>query len=322
MDNIAAASKRAVWITRQIRKRADVVVGKKIASLNYGIKDYVGSLENLGIPSDAWEYIINEGIDPKLVFAHPLILQEYPQASLYYRGMAALPYKRVAKIVTSVKSWEQEYYAKTPDRSACERVAVLYNTIISTIILDSDGWTRENGYRNILATMGITHDGAWNNMLGQIGERQVRESLVGWLITHKLIQFEVVKEGREYLLGSEPDVIRMRFSTEPDVLFEKWSEGELKVISTIEIKSGTDPAGARERLGAIRKSFENTPAQSKNFLVLGVTTPSMREGLKDIRITKWFYMQEVVDGSGQRDFINEIFHYTLRLLDKPWDGQA
>lgn len=48
----------------------------------------------------------------------------------------------------------------------------------------------------------------------------------------------------------------------------------------------------------------------------------MREGLEDIRIAKWFDMREVVDGSGQRDFINEIFHYTLRLLDKPWDGQA
>lgn len=174
---------------------------------------------------------------------------------LYYRGIAALPYKRVTKIATSVKSWEQEDYAKMPNRSACERVAVLYNTIISAIILDSDGWTEENGYRNILATMGITHDGVWSNKLGQVGEQQVRESLVGWLTTHKLIQFEVVKEGREYLLGSEPDVVRMRFSSEPDVSFEKWSEGELEVISTIEIKNGTDSASARERLGAIRKKF-------------------------------------------------------------------
>ena len=86
----------------------------------------------------------------------------------------------------------------------------------------------------------------------------------------------------------------------------------------IEIKSGTDPAGALERLGAIRKSFEETPAQSRNFLVLGITAPTMRERLKDINVAEVFNMWDILDGAGQKKFINEVFYYTLRLLDKPW----
>lgn len=319
MDSRDEALARAVWMTQQIRKRVDVETVRKVTSFGYGRRDYEGMLESLGIHADAWKYIAGQEIDPKLVFAHPLILMEYPQASLYYRGIAALPYKRVASIASpSVKSWEQEDYAGPPDRHACERVAVLYNTAISTIILDTDGWTEENGYRNILATMGITNDGVWRNRLGSEGEKRVRASIVRWLESEKIIPVVTVEDDREYILGCGPSKVRMRFSSEPDVSFERMVDGRWVVVSTIEIKSGTDPAGALERLGAIRKSFEETPPRSQNFLVLGITTPTMRERLAEMRIVKSFNMWDILDGGGQREFINEVFHYALRLIDKPW----
>ena len=44
------------------------------------------------------------------------------------------------------------------------------------------------------------------------------------------------------------------------------------LIATIEIKGGKDPAGALERLGAIQKSFEETPPGCENMLIAGVIT--------------------------------------------------
>ena len=319
IDPKEEAMERAAWMAQQIRKRADVKAVQKITNLNYGRIDYVDMLEDLGIETDAWKYIMEQDMDPKMVFAHPGILMEYPQASLYYRGIAALPYKRVSKIASSsIKNWEQDDYKGPPDESSCKRVAVLYNSIISTIIMDSDKWTSENGYRNVLVTMGITNDGVWRNRLGSEGEKRVRESIVEWLESEKMIPLETAKAGQEYLLGQDANMVRMRFSSEPDVSFERKTDVGWETVSTIEIKSGTDPAGALERLGAIRKSFEETPAQSRNFLVLGITTPTMRERLKDINIAEVFNMWDILDGAGQKKFINEVFHYTLRLLDRPW----
>ena len=55
-------------------------------------------LDDLMISKQGWEYIAVSGIQPKLVFAHPLLIREHPQTSQYYRGIALLPQKRVADI--------------------------------------------------------------------------------------------------------------------------------------------------------------------------------------------------------------------------------
>lgn len=57
----------------------------------------------MGIYDKAWDHIIRQGIEPKFVFAHPDILEKYPQTSLHYRGMPTLSFKRAQKVVASVK---------------------------------------------------------------------------------------------------------------------------------------------------------------------------------------------------------------------------
>lgn len=315
MDAYDAALERAVWIAQQMQKSPDRAVMRKITTMSYGHSDYVDSLKSLGIHVDAWEYIAKQSVDPKLVFAHPSILMEYPQASLHYRGMAALPYKRVKHVASAVNDWEREDYAGQPNKAACERVAVLYNTTISTIILNSDGWTEENGYRNILATVGTTKDGVWRNMVGSKGEKGVKKQVVKWLKAETRIPLETIKEGQEYILGSGTKTVRMRFSSEPDISFERKVDDSWVVVSTIEIKSGTDPAGALERLGAVQKSFVETPVQSQNFLVLGVETKEMSKRLKELNV-KSFDIHAILDGGGKEYFINEVFHHALRLTDE------
>ena len=88
------------------------------------------------------------------------------------------------------------------------------------------------------------------------------------------------------------------------------------VIATIEIKGGRDPAGALERLGAIQKSFEETPPGCENMLVAGVITPEMRDRLSRLGIVKTFLLDELGhDGDAWASFLNEVFHHTVRITD-------
>ncbi len=114
----------------------------------------------------------------------------------------------------------------------------------------------------------------------------------------------------------------MEFSSEPDIGFYRRSDnGERstwQLIATIEIKGGTDPAGALERLGAIKKSFDMTPKQCKNFLVLGVVTDTMSAQMKEMHIERHFLLSQILTDDGYRnEFLNEIFHHALRLLETP-----
>ena len=82
----------------------------------------------------------------------------------------------------------------------------------------------------------------------------------------------------------------------------------------IEVKGGKDPAGALERLGAIKKTFDEAPVGCKNFLIAGVVTATMRERLREMRIEADFDIYGLVNDDGAwQDFMNEIFHHALRI---------
>ena len=96
----------------------------------------------------------------------------------------------------------------------------------------------------------------------------------------------------------------MKFSSEPDIVFMK--AGDLAVM--IEIKGGKDPAGALERLGAIKKTFDESTIGCKNFLIVGVVTNKMGERLSETRLEKYFLYDELLDKTQYwEEFMNEIF---------------
>lgn len=302
---------RALTITKHIRERTDVGVRETILSFNTSL-DFEGRLEDLAIAPEAWMHIIQAKIDPKLVFAHPDLLQAHPSTSLHYRGIATLSLKRVQMMAGSVNTWENGTYSRSPTREKCLCVARIYNAVISVIITGTDGWTLENGYRNVLVTIGITQDGALRNLVGQEGEGAVKERISQWLAQNNTIPTTV--HGSTTLIGATED-LRMIYGSEPDIKFESRTGGDWKIIATVEIKSGTDPAGALERLGAIQKSFEQTPPRSQNFAVLGIVTPEMRRRLDEMNVAKDFSLYRILNDSKAWDeFIQELFHHTLRVI--------
>ena len=315
-NRLEEARKRAQIISHRIRLRVDEAVRAKILAFSGNL---TGRPEQYGIDLVAWRYVEESGIKRRLVFAHPNMLRTHPDTSLHYRGTATLSLKRVQQIAGSVDRWE-----KAPDRvrvteERALRVARLYNTVISSIIRESTDWTLQNGYRNILATMGITEDGALRNIIGQEAERAVKDRIVNWLESRSGKACRADKTRTAWAL-SEDENLRMIFGSEPDVRFEKRSpNGAWEIVSTIEVKGGTDPAGALERLGAVKKSFDRTPVRAKNFLVVGVVTDEMRNQLEQMHVERVFDLSEILylDAKWQQ-FINEVFHHTLRLLDKPF----
>ena len=310
MTSLEDALIRSTLMSERIRQRTDQALRRLVES--FPGKLAFSPFEELMISEQAWKVIIDSGIDPKLVFAHPTLLKEHPQTSQYYRGIALLPQKRVADIAVPVSSWE-DGTRKSPirDEQSLE-VARLYNAVISSIIEGTTNWTLENGYRNIIANMGIGLDGTFRNIIGQDAENLVKTRIKNWLKSAGLI----LKEDDS---GTQFDLPRgywMRFGSEPDVLFRHGVKRQSKDVATIEIKGGTDPAGALERLGAMQKSFEATPPECVNFLVLGVETEEMRSRLNAMGVVKVFLLDELAhDGEPWTRFLNEVFHYTVRITD-------
>ena len=306
------ARQRALLISERIRQRSDVEALRLIEAFDAEL-DFDNQLEDLAIAPEAWRYISDAGIDPKLIFAHPDLLRAHPETSLHYRGIATLSLKRVQSMATQVKSWEEGTYRRAPTLERCQKTARVYNAVISVIITGTDGWTLENGYRNVLATIGITEDGSLRNIVGQEGEAAVKERISDWLASNEEIEAQV--QGTVTMLGAEGK-LRMIYSSEPDISFESLdANGEWLIMATIEVKSGTDPAGALERLGAIQKSFAETPVRARNFAVLGVITPEMRRRLNDMNVAKDFSLFRILNSPDSwDDFVQEIFHHTLRII--------
>ena len=262
------ARQRALIISQRIRERTDLTARQIVE--DYGDPlEYEHRLEDLAIAPEAWQHVLDAGIEPRMVFAHTDLLRAHPEISLHYRGMATLSMKRVQAMATQVKTWEEGTYRRQPTLERCRNVARTYNAVISVIITGTDGWTLENGYRNVLATIGITEDGSLRNVVGQEGEEAVKNRISEWLELNDAIAARI--EGAVTYLGED---LRMVYGAEPDISFESRAEtAEWQIIATIEVKSGTDPAGALERLGAMQRSFAATPVRARNFAVLGVVTP-------------------------------------------------
>ncbi len=310
MADLHDARFRSTLMSERIRFRTDHALRELISSFTHDL-DF-SSLDDLMISPQAWQYVTTAGIEPKLVFAHPVILEAHPRASQYYRGISLLPQKRVADIAVPVSAWEDGSRKRPITEEQSRQVARLYNAVISSIIEGTTNWTLQNGYRNIIANMGIGLDGTFRNIIGQDAENIVKNRIRNWLDSRQLI-LERNTAQTEFTLARG---YLMRFGSEPDIRFQRIVESEPRTTATIEIKGGKDPAGALERLGAMQKSFEATPPGCVNILVAGVVTQEMRDRLTQMGVVKVFLLDDLNhEGEGWSNFISEVFHYTIRITD-------
>ena len=315
---------RSQDLTRTLQRRLDLRARRAVSELSAGF-GFAEPVAGYLISSSAWEHVLGLGLNPTQVFCHPGMLADEPFISLYYRGISGLSLKEVQEQARAVRDWELEPETRTRkpqvSAAAAQQVAGLYNSFISSIIENTADWTLENGYRNIIASMGISFDGSIRNKMGDLPELRLRRLLLQYVVEAEFLVSPAYSNAID-LPDNPPsgrytlvDGIVMVFSSEPDVAFLRDDSLE----ATVEIKGGIDPAGALERLGAAEKSAQaaiEVNPRCKNFLVAGVITAEMRRRLDQSRLfEKDFQLVELLsDETRQAEFYDEIFNHTLRMF--------
>jgi hypothetical protein len=99
------------------------------------------------------------------------------------------------------------------------------------------------------------------------------------------------------------------FSSEPDSLLN--NQGT--TVGVIEVKGGADPAGALERYGAAKKSFEETlrsNSVAKTILVASCITTEVHTRIQnDPTISTYFNLTENLSENSNKynQFVQEVF---------------
>lgn len=152
-------------------KRPDMDTHGSVVEFYGTLLDY-SDLDRLLIWEEAWAYINQMGFSPRDAFAHPDVFCQSPSAVRYYRGMALISLEDMSEVAVAVDEWEHVNTTAEPTPEDALSVARACNYVNSGIITNIDGWTPDDGIRNIFASMDIFLDG----------------SMEPWEIAEKLIQ--------------------------------------------------------------------------------------------------------------------------------------
>lgn len=309
---------RSLLISTSLQRRRDIEALELIQQFP-DIPQW--DLGELNIEDSVWEYVRKNGYDPKVVLCHPDVILYKPITSLYYRGLAGLSIKTAKTYMGAIESLEQGNPNAHLSKEKALLMAQTYNSFICPIIKGSKEWTPEDGYRNIIANLGISLDGSMRNKIGEIAEDRVATFILEWLNEKSLI---IEPDNLDELLLKEElpsrclieGDIDMKFGSEPDISFIGKNQ---VLLVTVEIKGGTDPAAALERYGAAKKSFQHAIDVSPrcvNFYLGAVFTNELENRMDNDRLVhKRFNIVDLLKSENNRnEFFNELFHHSLRII--------
>jgi hypothetical protein len=234
------------------------------------------SRNELGISEAAWQRVKTQGINPVNVFCHPEAIKATPPLIAYYRCLALLPQKGAQRLAYGTKQFEDGKRTSLTDRQAA-KLSQVCNGLVSLLIESDPKWSLERSRIAALLNLGTQVNGSWRNEIGAEGSRRVKELLISHFVQAGVITNASRTDGSKIEvaeLGGAPEappieVIRsfrtsagyaFTFGSEPDISIRK-ADGVL--VSTVEVKYGLDPAGALERYGAAKKSFEQATRENR-----------------------------------------------------------
>lgn len=223
-------------------------------------EDIEWNLKDLDIKNEAWNRVIHRGIKPIRVFAHPEVLKQNSKRVGYYRMLAMVSQKSMTRVGLGINQYE-EVHNLLDDNVALE-ISKHLNKIVSVLIEhDEKIDAREfDLWRGMAA--GSQAQGSWQNTKGDKAELVVKESVEMRVREKQLISEEILhgkgkvlklKDGRQLMLGSEPDI-------------GLYKDNLIQIA--VEIKGGIDPAGVLERFGAALKSLRRSKQENPNSLTI------------------------------------------------------
>ncbi len=286
-----------------------------------------------GISKEAYEQIKASELSLIQVFSHPRLLREHPVLIAYYRNVATLSQKSVSYLGgNNVVKFEIGEKKDLTEKQAIE-LSRLFNEHISLIIESAfEGFNNEHVKGLLFASTGAQIDGSWRNAIGDEAERVVQKLLMKQAIDLSLLtafllrdnhssvekfdkreaknQLDRIKEFKGFTLNNKRSAL---FSSEPDISL---IDADGSTIAVIEVKGGTDPAGALERYGAAKKSFEEAIRQNSKvitiFIASCITSEVEERVKKDKTIKHYFNLTAMLTYESKRkEFLDYIFKKLL-----------
>jgi hypothetical protein len=253
------------------------------------------SLPKLAISDAAWRRVAASNRDRLIYFCHPSVIETHPILITYYRGAALLSQKGMAYAGVHAEGIEKGRVSLSPD--AAVTIARLVNRHVSELLEYRDLQPVEVE-RLAYVALGAQIQGSWNNAVGAGATQNVKRLLVAhWYasgviasLQKKRVKYPAEPGDLEVTLDSIPDYSGVYFSNGSTAVFASEPDVSLRnprgtLTGAIEIKGGTDPAGALERLGAAEKSFRAARAESpqhpcKTILLMAAITEEVARRLQ------------------------------------------
>ena len=93
-------------------------------------------------------------------------------------------------------------------------------------------------------------------------------------------------------------------------------------LGVIEVKGGNDPAGALERYGAAKKSFEETlrsTPSAKTLLVASCITPEVQNRIDQDQTISWYFnlTEMISEAATHNKFMQIIFSLLDEIPEEP-----
>lgn len=271
----------------------------------------------MGISDQAFIIVKEAFIEPAQVFCHPSVLEQDSDLLEYYRNLAALSQKGLSQILSGriLKSHKGDNFERN------RVIAKILNQIISSVIVDTKGFSLALAQNTVLSEIGTEIQGIWVNMIGQGAAKAVEGIIHDYAQAEGLILSTEKKEVS--VSGKKQKQIhlvlnnnwRIIFSSEPDVGIRD-PKGKLQVA--IEIKGSMDKAGAQTRLGEAKKSFAKAKAENAHCTTIYLASCFTDAVLSQLRTERevdlHFNLIEILaDESKKFQFLKELFHYQIRI---------
>lgn len=286
--------------------------------------------EQWGIGEDAYSYVSgNSELHLFEVFCHPKLLREYPRLLAYYRNLAVLSQKSIGSLVkagvnvAAIEKDTQNRLFLTESQSLI--LSRLFNEHI-TLIVDSSiqSITKEELYGILLCSTGAQIDGSWRKAIGEESEKVVQRLLIKEVKERGLLAAFIPKVGqaaelydpsqldeqlghveryRGVLLTNRTSIL---FASDPDIALLNPSGA---TVCALEVKGGTDTAGALERYGAAKKSFDEIRRVSPSVITILVSsciTSEVRTRIEQDPLVSFYYNLTALLGENSSSFADLI----------------
>lgn len=284
-----------------------------------------------GISENALNQIKKSELELIQVFCHPRLLRENPYLTAYYRNIATLSQKSVLYLSKlNVKKFENKIIEEMNETQATI-LSKLFNEHISLIIESAlEKFGKQHIVGLLFASTGAQIDGSWRNSIGDEAQKIVEKMLIKETIDKKQLtlfllrdsskgvehldltvnanQLDRSDEFRGFTLRNKKSIV---FSSEPDIsIIDK----DGSTIAIIEVKGGNDPAGALERYGAAKKSFEealkDNPKVVTILLASCITSEVEKRVKEDKTIKNYFNLTSILTNEKQRkEFLDYLFSF-------------